>query len=232
MKSRRKLSLPIRYYRDFPPCYDYAYETITLEADELAFLLVDVDGETPDPTTENYIAPALAAARRAGLRVAYVHNDLRLVADPPNIVAEVWKRTKNIDLEEAWGKPSYEPKYLSCVQPMPGERNFPKWIWSGFHDTFLDQHLRSYGIRTIIVVGYNQRACLHYTCSEAVGRNYRVIVLRDCTKASEQPDTVDASLPEGGWIGRITLRNFEHLVGYTSTMSDFVRACEEMLKSS
>jgi nicotinamidase-related amidase len=103
--------------------------------------------------------------------------------------------------------------------------NHPKWIWSGFHDTFLDQHLRSHAIRTLIVVGYNQRACLHYTCSEAVGRNYRVILLRDCTAANEQPDTVDTSLPEGGWIGRITLRNFEHLIGYTSTRDEFAAAC-------
>ena len=121
----------------------------------------------------------------------------------------------------------FKPRYLDCVAPRDGERNFPKWIWSGFHDTFLDQHLRSWGIRPLFVVGYSRRACLHYTCAEAVGRNYRVILLRDCSNAPgeiEMPDTLDHSLPEGGWINRITLRNFEHLIGYTTTSAEFVEA--------
>jgi len=218
------LHLRIRYYRD-SPYYVYAYEAITLRSEETAFLLVDVDGEAPNPTTEKFIAPALGAAREIGMRVAYVHNDLRLVADPGNIVGEVWGRTKGIDLKSWKDRADYKPRYLPCVAPLPDEPDFPKWIWSGFHDTMLDQHLRSWGIKTLIAVGYNQRACLHYTCSEAVGRNYRVILLSDCTKAAEQPDTIDERLPEGGWIGRITLRNFEHLIGYTSTSAEFIEAC-------
>lgn len=230
MTSEKILNIPIRYYRDYPPYYDYAYETIRLKCAETAFLLVDVDGETPNPTTEDFIAPALAAARTVGLRVAYVHNDLRLVADPGNIVFEVWKRTKGGDVSGWLNKPDFKPKYLPCVQPLPGERNFPKWIWSGFHDTFLDQHLRSHGIRTLITVGYSLRACLYGTVIDAVGHNYRVILLRDCVKAPEQPDTADEGLPEGGWINRIHLRSFEHLIGYTSTMGEFVKACQEAKK--
>ena len=92
---------------------------------------------------------------------------------------------------------------------------------------FLDQHLRSWGIRTLFVVGYSRRACLHYTCAEAVGRNYRVILLRDASNGAEIefPDTIDDSLEEGGWLNRIVLRNFEHLIGYTATRDDFVAAC-------
>jgi nicotinamidase-related amidase len=122
----------------------------------------------------------------------------------------------------------FTPEYLECVAPKNSERNFPKWIWSGFHHTFLDQHLRSWGTKTLIVVGYSQRACLHYTCAEAVGRNYRVILLRDCSNAAEMPDTLDDSLPEGGWINKITLRNFEHLIGYTSTSTEFIEACDNI----
>ena len=41
----------------------------------------------------------------------------------------------------------------------------------------------------------------------------------------EMPDTLDDSLPEGGWVNRMMLRNFEHLIGYTSTSAEFVAAC-------
>ncbi len=229
------VAMPVRYYKDYPGGYDYGYETLSLPFAECAFLLVDVDGGAPNATTENFIGPSLAGARECGMRVAYVHNDLRLVADPGNIVGELWGKTKYAGEQsgiEAWvSREEYRPEYLDCVAPRAGERNFPKWIWSGFHDTFLDQHLRSWGIRTLFVVGYSRRACLHYTCAEAVGRNYRVVLLRDCSNGRgeiEMPDTIDDSLPEGGWINRITLRNFEHLIGYTTTAAEFIEACKAM----
>ncbi|MDA0336051.1 MAG: isochorismatase family protein [bacterium] len=233
------INIPVRYYKDFPGGYDHAYETLPLPLTECALLLVDVDGTTPNPTTQDHIAPALAAARRAGLRVAYVHNDLRLVADEGNIVGEFWGKTKYADGRNAlepWREmgTDYRPQYLTCVEPQAGEPNFPKWIWSGFHDTFLDQHLRSWSIRTLFVVGYSRRACMHYTCAEAVGRNYRVVLLRDCSNGAEIefPDTVDDSLPEGGWLNRIVLRNFEHLIGYTTTAEEFVAACAQIGRAS
>ena len=228
------LDIPVRYYKDYPGGYDYGYETLSLPLAECTFLLVDVDGTSPNPVTENRIAPALAAARRAGLRVAYVHNDLRLVADPGNIVGEFWGKTKSRGRDglEPWREagPDFEPRYLDCVAPREGEPNFPKWIWSGFHDTFLDQHLRSWGTRTLIVVGYSRRACMHYTCAEAVGRNYRVVLLRDASNGAEIefPDTIDESIPEGGWLNKVVLRNFEHLIGYTTTSAEFVDACEAL----
>jgi nicotinamidase-related amidase len=229
-----QIHIPVRYYQDYPGGYDYGYETLPLKFEECAFLLVDVDGRAPNPITENFIAPALQAARQAGLRVVYVHNDLRLVADPGNIVGEIWGKTKSGKGNgiESWAKMrDFKPQYLDCVAPREGERNFPKWIWSGFHDTFLDQHLRSWNAKTLFVVGYSRRACLHYTCAEAVGRNYRVILLRDCSNKGpelEMPDTVDDRLPEGGWINRITLRNFEHLIGYTTTAAEFILACQQV----
>ena len=228
------LDIPVRYYKDYPGGYDYGYETLSLPLAECTFLLVDVDGTSPNPVTENRIAPALEAARNAGLRVAYVHNDLRLVADPGNIVGEFWGKTKNRGRDGLgpWREagPDFEPRYLDCVAPREGEPNFPKWIWSGFHDTFLDQHLRSWGTRTLIVVGYSRRACMHYTCAEAVGRNYRVVLLRDASNGAEIefPDTIDESIPEGGWLNKVVLRNFEHLIGYTTTSAEFVDACEAL----
>ena len=227
------IEISIRYYKDYAGAYKYGYETLSLDFGECAFLLVDVDGRVANPTTENFIAPALQGARQVGMLVNYVHNDLRLVADPGNIVGEIWGKTKSASGAngiESWARnEDFKPEYLDCVAPLEKERNFPKWIWSGFHDTFLDQHLRSWGIRTLFVVGYSRRACLHYTCAEAVGRNYRVILLRDCSNPPgtiEMPDTLDPGLPEGGWINRITLRNFEHLIGYTTTAAEFIKACQ------
>ena len=231
------IEIPVRYYKDYEGGYDYGYEDLALPFDQCAFLLVDVDGSysikdgAAHPTTEQFIAPALAAARSKGMKVAYVHNDMRLVAGEGMIAGEFWSKTKlkEGDLMDYWKKsPDFKPEYVDCVAPRDGEPNFPKWMWSGFRDTFLDQRLRSWNTKTLFVVGYSRRACLHYTCAEAMGHNYRVILLRDCSNPPgeiEMPDTLDASLPEGGWVNRMMLRQFEHLIGYTSTSAEFVESC-------
>lgn len=235
-----QISVPVRYYQDYEGGYDYGYETMELPLARCCMLLVDVDGGysyqsegVPHPTTEKFIVPALAAARAKGMKVAYVHNDMRLVAGQGNRAQEFWSKTKlppGRDISSGWTEMAdFAPSYLDSVAPRAGEPNFPKWMWSGFRDTFLDQRLRSWGIENLIVVGYSRRACMHYTCAEAVGLNYRVILLRDCSNPPgeiEMPDTLDDSLPEGGWVNRMMLRNFEHLIGYTSTSAEFVAACE------
>ena len=235
-----QIEIPVRYYKDYQGGYDYGYENLNLPFAECAFLLVDVDGaystqgDAVHPTTGKFIAPALAAARNVGMKVAYVHNDMRLVAETGNVAGEFWSKTKTQggDMIQSWkANQDYEPVYADCVAPRDGEPNFPKWMWSGFRDTFLDQRLRCWGTKNLIVVGYSRRACLHYTCAEAMGHNYRVILLRDCSNPPgeiEMPDTLDANLPEGGWVNRMMLRQFEHLIGYTSTSDEFVEACKKM----
>lgn len=235
------IEVPVRYYKDYPGGYKYGYEDLALPLERCCFLLVDVDGgysfrceRMAHPTTQHFIGPALEAARSVKMKVAYVHNDLRLVADPGCVAGQFWSRTKapNGDVMESWTKrPDYEPVYVDCVAPRPGEPNFPKWMWSGFRDTFLDQRLRSWDIENLFVVGYSRRACLHYTCAEAMGHNYRVILLRDCSNPPgeiEFPDTLDDRLPEGGWVNRMMLRQFEHLIGFTTTSAEFAASCKQL----
>ena len=71
---------------------------------------------------------------------------------------------------------------------------------------------------------------MHYTCAEGVVRYDRVVLLRDASNGAEIefPDTIDESIPEGGWLNKIVLRNFEHLIGYTTTSAEFVDACKAL----
>jgi ureidoacrylate peracid hydrolase len=149
------------------------------------------------------------------------------VADEGNIVFEVWGKTPGggADSWKHWLEPDIDLAYEDYLRPLPSERNFPKWVWSGFRDTFLDQHLRAHGIKTLICVGYSLRACFYGTMIDAVYRNYRVVVLRDGVLCPEMPDTEDDTFPEGGWLNRIMLRQVEHLIGYTSTSAEFIAAC-------
>ena len=68
------------------------------------------------------------------MRVAYVHNDMRLVADPGTMAGELWSKTKlkKGTMFDHWKRmpPDFKPVYLDSVAPLDGEPNFPKWMKS------------------------------------------------------------------------------------------------------
>ena len=220
------IDIPIRYYRDYAGAYDYGYETLGLPLEMRAACRRRRWHFTqPDDRRDDRPCPARRLRQR--MRVAYVHNDLRLVANRGNIVGEVWGRTKGIsgDALAGWrNNAAFEPEYLDCVKPRDDEPNFPKWIWSGFHDTFLDQYLRC-GIRTPLPWATADAPALPPARS---GRTQLPrYPLRDCSNAPgeiEMPDTLDDSLP-GGWISASRCAT-EHLIGYTTTRDEFVAACQ------
>jgi len=223
------LRLPVRWYSN-----ETQYGELELEVERTAFMIVDSDCGSGNEYVEKGIAPALAAARDIGMKVIFIHNDFSLVDEPGSIKREI-HGTRWANPEAATRPPPSKrtpliPNYSLSIQPLPHEPDFPKREWSGFHETHVDYHLRCYDIKNLIAVGFSQRACLYQTLAGAVEHNYRVVMLRDCTHSAEYPDTVDKSLPEGGWLRKVMLRNFEHIIGYTSTSQEFAVACKASKK--
>ena len=221
------LTLPVRWYSN-----ETQHGELELELERTAFMIVDSDCGTGNRYVEEGIAPALAAARTVGMRVVFIHNDFSLVDESGSIKREIHGTRWGDALAAARPSPAsrtpYKPNYSPSIQPLPHEPDFPKREWSAFHETHVDYHLRCYDIKNLVAVGFSQRACLYQTLAGAVEHNYRVVMLRDCTHSAEYPDTVDPNLPEGGWLRKVMMRNFEHIIGYTSTSSDFVAACESL----
>ena len=217
------LKLPVRWYSD-----STQFGELELELDQTAFMIVDSNCGPGNEYVENGIAPALVFARKVGMKVIFIHNDLSLVDEPGSIEREIhgtrWGKAEAATRPPRSRTP-VKPNYSPSIQPLDHEPDFPKRQWSGFHDTHTDYHLRCYDIKNLIAVGFSQRACLYQTVAGAVEHNYRVILLRDCTHSAEYPDTVDESLPEKGWLRKIMFRNFEHIIGYTSTSQEFMEAC-------
>ncbi|MCH8294935.1 cysteine hydrolase [Candidatus Poribacteria bacterium] len=225
------LKLQVRWYSNATQ-----HSTLELEVNRTAFMIVDSDCGSGNEYVEKGIAPALVAAREVGMKVVFIHNDFSLVDEPGSIKREIhgtrWGNPEAATKPPPSQRIPLKPNYSPSIQPLPHEPDFPKREWSGFHETHVDYHLRCYDIKNLIAVGFSQRACLYQTLAGAVEHNYRVVMLRDCTYSAEYPDTVDESLPEGGWLRKVMLRNFEHIIGYTSTSPEFVEACKSVKKSA
>ncbi len=223
------LTLPARWWGDDDR---YQQQDLLLDGEKTALGLVDCDGkygpESYDYAVKvKYIAPALAAARSVNMRVIYFHNAPGGEGGPANINRELHGTRAGKDRPTQPGWKPVQPDYEAFLAPQEHEAEFQKANRNGFRDTFADQYLRTWGIDTVIMVGFSLKSCLYHTCVGAQEHNYRVIVLRDCVCPAgtrEYADTLDARNPEGGWMRFAVLRLIETNVGYTATALALVQA--------
>jgi len=244
------LNIPGRFYRMYPPeaYLGYGEEMLTLPLDQTAFLLIDVYGlgyspGEPEPSrpalfyagsTEverrvmvDCIKPALEAARRITLPVIYVNNANQMVAAQHSEFGALLVRTHGLTVEERWETDPVEFQFSKIVEPQPGEYVVRKQMYSGFFETCLESLLRNLRIRNLVAVGFAANACVQATLTDALFRNYRVVLLRDCTAAMEYHDTA-----AGQTVTHGVIRHVEAFLGYTATSSDFVGSCARIAEGS
>ncbi|MDP6775846.1 MAG: isochorismatase family cysteine hydrolase [Candidatus Latescibacteria bacterium] len=234
-----------RYYRQYPPDkpLGHAEEELTLGLEDTAFLIIDVyglgyddggeTGDTPEfykdgaeanrDMVVNHIRPAREAARVAGLPVVYLTNYLAPSTTEGNEWRNMSIRTCGVDVLESWKEPNDILCHSKVIAPGPGDYLIKKQMYSGFFETHLESLLKDLGVRNLVAVGFDLRICLGTTVTDAMYRNYRVVVLRDCTRTREYPET-----EEGGWANFLGIRFIEANVGYTTTSEAFVKACTEL----
>jgi nicotinamidase-related amidase len=244
-----KLILPGRYYCRWP--YDkpkgLCYEEQVLELDSTAFFLVDVYGKGfDDPYGDvpryppyysselfcsqreiirNKIRPCLDEARRTGMKIVYTTNYWRRMNWDYSEFGLMTYRTEtgcSGTLEALFAGESDYVAWSEIVRPQQNDNVANKTMFSAFFETNLDTLLRNAAIKSLICVGFYADICLLNTVIEAMYRNYRVIVLRDCTSGFEFEDTKEEM--QMTWFG---IRYIEANVGFTATAQEFMAGCEK-----
>jgi biuret amidohydrolase len=123
--------------------------------------------------------------------------------------------------------PSWENAATEIVdelQPAPGEPVFEKSRYSSFWGTPLDSFLQHLGgVDTLVFIGVTTGFCVRYTVEDAFSRDYRVLVLADCTTAINDPIGPDHP-GSGQYIA--ALRDFAIGLGDVMTLDEFKLALE------
>jgi nicotinamidase-related amidase len=242
MADTRSIRLKARYYRRYPPDnpLGYAEEELSLDLDETVFLIVDVYGlgfdedagygdvdefykhlvDADRDIVVHRIKPSKVVAKRAGLPVVYLANYLAPSTTENNEWRNMSIRTCGVDVLEAWKEPTDVLAHSKIIAPEADDYLIKKQHYSGFFETHLESLLKELGARNLVTVGFDSLVCLHGTVLDALYRNYRVIVLRDCVGTTEHVET-----REGGWANWLAIRYIECNVGYTATSQDFIQAC-------
>jgi nicotinamidase-related amidase len=230
----------------------FAEKDLTLDLTETAVVAVDIYGPD-EASNRNYsgmlsdhsasesgtvirerIAPVLGAARSVGLPVIYLANSAPKIGLRESSYWENKWDTQHVDVDDLYSEDGVDPreyhsgdsnvlKYNRFSEPRTSDYFVRKHTHSGFFDTRLDTLLRNLRVRTLVCVGFALDMCLGATMIDALWRNYRVILLRDCTYAIELPGI---DLP-GAWTSR-WITYVECAIGYTAMGDAFVAECERI----
>ncbi len=66
------------------------------------------------------------------------------------------------------------------IAPQPGELTIPKWRYSAFDGTPLDQVLRGRGVQTVLLCGTTTSVCVEGAARDAFAHDYYTVVATDC----------------------------------------------------
>jgi len=239
------------YRAGSPESAGYGYEWVEGAFNRSAMLVIDVYGlglnlHPDDPVSHNEksqppeqrdvvlnaVSPALEAARAAGLTVIFLNNSAPRIALPLSEFGQLLRRQLGFAIEEDFAENTVDPREYhtgesdvltlsNLLAPREGEYFIRKHVYSGFVGTRLDLLLRHLDIKTLFTMGFYADACLFATITDALWRNYKVILLRDATLATSVLNGMLHPSPTEGIV-----RLMEALYCVSITSREFIAALD------
>ena len=173
---------------------------------QVALVVIDVQRGEVMPQ-ETGIAHMDGGAERHG-RILELVEGARAADVPVVFIQEVHKPTLGDfgrELDGAEGVHCLEgdaaTELAEGLEPRPDEYLIRKRRYSAFFATELELVLRSYGARTLVLVGALTDVCVHYTFADAHQHDYRCRVVTDCVGGSSQR-AHDAALEAMAYLQR------------------------------
>jgi ureidoacrylate peracid hydrolase len=183
----------------------------------------------PIQTLVPRIVEVLNAARAAGLLVVYTRQEHNAdLSDFGNSGAPHRIKHGRMQVGKSIAAPNGAPSRILVrdtwntaivpeLAPQPGDVVISKHRYSAFFETQLDSVLRTREIDTLIFTGATTSICVESTVRDATFRDYRCLVLRDCTQ-----ELIGLGLPRSNH--EATLLAIEVLFGWTADSPDVIAA--------
>jgi nicotinamidase-related amidase len=155
--------------------------------------LVVIDVQKGEVSADDSGIPIMAGGEERHNRIRELVASARDSAVPVVFIQEVHKRTL-----EDFGRELDGTEGVHCLEgdeateladgldPRPDEYLIRKRRYSAFFATELELVLKSYGARTLILVGALTDVCVHYTFADAHQHDYHCRVVTDCVGGSSQ----------------------------------------------
>jgi nicotinamidase-related amidase/flavin reductase (DIM6/NTAB) family NADH-FMN oxidoreductase RutF len=209
---------------------------LTVEPETTALVAIDMTRGHLDPTLATMPLPPQAATsvversrtvydamRARGCPVVHVtlhwtpenveQNPFYRAVDAMSSGLIPWRKTRIRD-HNPLGSP--QAAIVDELAPLPGECVIDdKHRLSAFFGTRLEETLNELGIDTIVLVGVNTNTSILHTAFDAFCRDFKVVVLSDCTISMYGPD-----------LHELALKNIEYALGWVTLASEFLPRLE------
>jgi ureidoacrylate peracid hydrolase len=222
-------------------------DSLTIDPARTALVVVDMQNDfggeggmfhragIPIAGIQAAVAPtvrALTVARRAGIRIVYLkmqfEPDLSNAggAETPNLIIHrrlgVGEPAQAPDGRESriLIKDTWNTDILSELAPQEDDIVVSKHRFSGFFETDLDATLRELGVTSLIFTGCTTSVCVESTLRDAFFRDYRCLLLEDCTA-----EPIGSDLPRSNH--EASVRVIETLFGWVSDCAAFEAALRQ-----
>lgn len=219
-------------------------ESVSFDPDRTAVMVIDMQNDFGSPggmfdlagldvsPIERLVEPIsmlLEAARKAGLLIVYTRQEHNAdLSDAGNDDAPHRIKHRRMNIGRLVAAPdgresmvlvrnTWNTAIVPALAPQPGDVVISKHRYSAFFETPLDSILRTKRISTLIFVGATTSVCVESTVRDATFRDYRPIVLRDCTTEPIAADTARSN-------HEATLLTIELLFGWTAESADVINA--------
>lgn len=138
------------------------------------------------PAGKDVIEPTLRvidACRNAGIPVIWSLWGLRPDGLDKGLCKAKWPGLNPGTPESpaSWG--AGEDELDDAMNPLEHEPVIRKHRFSSFYNTPLDEYLRELGADTLVIAGVTSANCAHATAIDGWNKNYKIVVLADCTTA-------------------------------------------------
>ena len=191
---------------------------------DLAGIDISMIQKTVGPT-----AAVLAVARNAGIKIVYLkmgyHPDLSDLGAPDSVNRmrhlermHVGKTVRTPDgsetrilIRDTWGT-----AIIPELKPHTEDVVMYKTRFSGFYQTDLDNVLKKFGVKHLIITGCTTSVCVDSTIRDAMFRDYQPIVLADCTG-----EPIGYGLPRSNH--EASLLTIQVLLGWVSSSEAFIK---------
>ena len=161
----------------------------------------------------------IAFCRKANIPVIYT----RYLATPKRSLIWEWSPQLEPPLQACWpGRQRYYADVdgmLDCVDvideiaPEPGDHVVDKYGYGAFHNTNLEDILRSLDVESLIITGTVTQICVEETGREAFHHGYKTTLVSDA---------ISSYLPD---LHIATLKNFGLKFGWVCTTEEVLGAC-------
>ncbi len=177
------------------------------------------------------VARVLASARDAGIKIVYLKMGFRPdlsdlgAADSPNSERHLHfgvgktVRAPNGAESRMLIRDTWNTDIIPELKPQADDIVLYKHRFSGFYQTELDAILKKLGVTRLLITGCTTSVCVESTVRDAMFRDYRCLLLRDC-----MAEPIGYGLPRSNHEASLLV--MQTLFAWVSSSEEFVRAVE------